>query len=899
MPGPPPPSTLADFSFEGRLGKGSFGEVHKVTRRVDGRTYVMKQIEIGGLSAREQRDAINEVHVMASLSHPFVVRYFDSFLDAETGTLCIVMEACEGDLQKYLKQCAAAPSPRHPAFPLPEALVWAIFVQTLLGLAYLHSRRTLHRDLKSANIFLTGLAGGGGGVGGSGGGVGSGPGWFPGLKIGDLGVARVLGTDSNFAKTVVGTPYYLSPELCEDKPYNEKSDIWALGCVLYELCTGRHPFDARNQGALILKIIQGNYPPVPDTYSAHLRGLVGRLLTRDTRRRPTALEVLADPIVAKHARSRGFPLPPAEAVNPVSVEGEDGEAAAGSPAPGASATALPNPPGEEPELASSRSFVAVEADGGDGEFACEKEEEEEVEDDGRHADSLRSVSPLEAEADALALELSNRRTGRAGVDDGWSTRTAGEDTSARPPRGAPQMAPQQKPQPQRVNRWMAAVPPAVDQGARIAGGARGASRGSSAEGAANRMLSPPPAAALAPAAAAASSSSPRPPPPSAADGGAGSGVGGQLRARRVRVRRGDPTGGARPPRKALLLSEEARKAAAEAEDRAARAPRAVYGAAARPATVASSGGGLRSPAAAAVEAAGAAAAAPVHANLAAAAEARRQAAEVAALPDVPSAGPPGVVDGRPSSIARHLTASASASARVGSASRRTDGGGGAPSSRPTLEMLLAATTAVLAKEPVAGSPSDDALVPGDATSWGRDGGSFDATRLGASADVRWTVAAEAEDDAQGYTADFHVDDGERAMGAGWAGEDDDDGGYDDEGGEGEWEGGEDEEALADLLAERQVLLTQAAALEEACAQAVPPEAADRLLGPLLRGPADGPRRPGTAWAGAGRDDGDDADGGTPASPQLSPEAYLLLYRLEYCVGRLAEVDAELAAAGFA
>ena len=79
------------------------------------------------------------------------------------------------------------------------------------------------------------------------------------IKIGDLGVAKLLNQTSNFANTVVGTPYYLSPELCEEKPYNHKSDIWSLGCVLYELCTFRHPFEANNQGALILKIVRGQF----------------------------------------------------------------------------------------------------------------------------------------------------------------------------------------------------------------------------------------------------------------------------------------------------------------------------------------------------------------------------------------------------------------------------------------------------------------------------------------------------------------------------------------------------------------------------------------------------------------------------------------------------------------
>ena len=94
-----------------------------------------------------------------------------------------------------------------------------------LGLTYMHKMKILHRDIKSMNIFLCKESA---------------------IRIGDLGVAKVLSDQNNFAKTMVGTPYYLSPEMCEEKPYNEKSDIWALGCVLYELCTFKYPFEANN-----------------------------------------------------------------------------------------------------------------------------------------------------------------------------------------------------------------------------------------------------------------------------------------------------------------------------------------------------------------------------------------------------------------------------------------------------------------------------------------------------------------------------------------------------------------------------------------------------------------------------------------------------------------------------
>ena len=180
------------------------------------------------------------------------------------------MEHCErGDLAMLLEARAAA--------PLAEGEVWAHLLQTASGLHHLHSRKVLHRDLKAKNLFLA----------------------ADGVKIGDLGVARLLGASTEFASTVVGTPYYLSPELCENAPYNEKSDVWALGVVLYEMLALRRPFEARNQGALLLKILRAEYAPPPaERYTPPLLALLGRCLQRDPAARPSARELLAAPAAA-------------------------------------------------------------------------------------------------------------------------------------------------------------------------------------------------------------------------------------------------------------------------------------------------------------------------------------------------------------------------------------------------------------------------------------------------------------------------------------------------------------------------------------------------------------------------------------------------------------------------
>ena len=103
----------------------------------------------------------------------------------------------------------------------------------------------------------------------------------------------MLNQDS-YAKTFIGTPYYLSPEICEEKPYNEKSDIWALGCILYELATYKKPFNAVNQPALILKILKGKYEPISKEYSNELKKIIDGILIKNVYKRPSVFDILSN-----------------------------------------------------------------------------------------------------------------------------------------------------------------------------------------------------------------------------------------------------------------------------------------------------------------------------------------------------------------------------------------------------------------------------------------------------------------------------------------------------------------------------------------------------------------------------------------------------------------------------
>jgi len=255
------------------VGKGSFGYAVLVQHTVDRKLYVMKIIDVSRMERKQKEEALNEVVVLKSLRHPFIVSYRESFMNK--GCLCIVMDYADGgDLYAKITKQKQLGS----GFSEEQILDW--FVQICLAIKHIHERHILHRDLKTQNIFLTSTGH---------------------VKIGDFGIARVLQSTYDCAKTAIGTPYYLSPEICQEKPYNQKSDIWSLGCMLYEMTSLKHAFDAKNIKGLVLKILRGSYPPIPEVYTQDLKGLIDDLLQRSPVQRPSAKKVLRKDILMRRA----------------------------------------------------------------------------------------------------------------------------------------------------------------------------------------------------------------------------------------------------------------------------------------------------------------------------------------------------------------------------------------------------------------------------------------------------------------------------------------------------------------------------------------------------------------------------------------------------------------------
>ncbi|KFV65079.1 Serine/threonine-protein kinase Nek2, partial [Dryobates pubescens] len=238
---------------------------------------VWKELDYGSMTEAEKQMLVSEVNLLRELRHPNIVRYYDRIIDRSNTTLYIVMEYCDGgDLASLIAKCT-----KERQHYLEESFVLRVLTQLTLALKECHRRSdggvTVHRDLKPANVFLDGKQN---------------------VKLGDFGLARILNHDTSFAKTFVGTPYYMSPEQMNHLSYNEKSDIWSLGCLLYELCALSPPFRAYNQRELAEKIKEGKFRRIPYRYSEQLNELLKEMLNVKDYCRPSVEDILQHPLIA-------------------------------------------------------------------------------------------------------------------------------------------------------------------------------------------------------------------------------------------------------------------------------------------------------------------------------------------------------------------------------------------------------------------------------------------------------------------------------------------------------------------------------------------------------------------------------------------------------------------------
>ena len=256
------------------LGEGSFGKAYLCENQRDNSQCVIKQIPLDNLDEEEKRDTFNEVLILKKVNHSNIIKFLDVFKSSKpNNTLNIVTEyADDGDLSQKIEKL------RQKKSPFTEKEILNYLTQLCLALNHIHKKKIIHRDLKSGNIFLTksGL-----------------------VKLGDFGISKGFKNTWEKARTKVGTPYYLSPEIINSKPYDAKSDIWALGVLLYEMMTFKMPFNANSLPALSLKILRGLYQPPPSYYSKDLINLVKLCLNLEPKKRPNAENILKMDFIKK------------------------------------------------------------------------------------------------------------------------------------------------------------------------------------------------------------------------------------------------------------------------------------------------------------------------------------------------------------------------------------------------------------------------------------------------------------------------------------------------------------------------------------------------------------------------------------------------------------------------
>ena len=260
---------MENYEFLGNIGQGMSGKVYKARHKKENRFYAIKKLNFNEINEKERIAIQDEVNLLKQLKHPNIVTYKDSFFDSDN-CLNIVMVFCEmGDMYtKIHKQ-------KGEYFPEEQILLW--IAQLCLALSYVHDKQILHRDIKTQNIFIQNEHT---------------------IRIGDFGIAKGYNQNQDLGGSLIGTPLYMAPEVYNSsKKYSFRSDIWSLGCCIFEMCNLKNAFEAKSWNAVFVKVNKGQRAQLNSRYSLDMKNLVDSMLSVNGKNRPTIASILEKPFM--------------------------------------------------------------------------------------------------------------------------------------------------------------------------------------------------------------------------------------------------------------------------------------------------------------------------------------------------------------------------------------------------------------------------------------------------------------------------------------------------------------------------------------------------------------------------------------------------------------------------
>ncbi|KAK6073529.1 hypothetical protein SCUP515_06864 [Seiridium cupressi] len=251
---------LKDYRLGESLGKGAFGAVYKAIHWGTGEAVAVKQIKLSNLPKSELRMIEAEIDLLKNLHHDNIVKYIGFVKSVDC--LNIILEYCEnGSLHSICKAYGK----------FPENLVGVYMTQVLQGLQYLHDQGVIHRDIKGANILTT--------KDGK-------------VKLADFGVSTSTLSGPDKENQVVGTPYWMAPEIIELSGATPASDIWSLGCTVIELLQGKPPYHHLQAMPALFAIVNDDHPPLPEGVSSAARDFLIQCFQKDPNLRVSARKLL-------------------------------------------------------------------------------------------------------------------------------------------------------------------------------------------------------------------------------------------------------------------------------------------------------------------------------------------------------------------------------------------------------------------------------------------------------------------------------------------------------------------------------------------------------------------------------------------------------------------------------